>query len=130
LCFLAVLTAGSICFAQTSSSSASGSDEKTLWEIWKARLEKPDEPGPISTNCLEFVKKNSKDQLAPVAMTIAAWHISKTGNQDATVKLLKTVLSVAKTDTLLGSSAANMAKAWLTRLDMEQVKQALQLYYR
>jgi hypothetical protein len=116
-----------ICHAQTSSTPAS--DEKSLWDIWKMQQEKPDEHGTISTNCLEFAKKAPKDPLSLIVINLAAWHMLKTDNKDAAVKLLKTTLSTSRTDAL-GTAVANMSKAWLTRIDMEQMKQALQLYYR
>jgi hypothetical protein len=113
-----------ICSAQTTAP-----DEKSIWDIWKIQQEKPDEHGTICTNCLEFAKKAPKDPLSLVAITIASWHMLKTENKDAAVKLLKTVIATSRTD-MLGAAAVNMAKAWLTRLEMEQMKQALQLYYQ
>ncbi len=123
---IALLLSGSMCLAQTSQTAA---DEKGLWEIWKMQQDKPEEYASLSTNCLEFVKKNPKDPLSIVAMTMASWCLLKLDNKEAAAKLLRTVESPTKTDGL-NMAAANMSKTWLTRLDMEQVKQALQLYYR
>ncbi|OGV68519.1 MAG: hypothetical protein A2283_19880 [Lentisphaerae bacterium RIFOXYA12_FULL_48_11] len=122
----ALLCAGSICLAQTAPTAA---DEKGLWEIWKMQQEKPEEYANLSTNCLEFVKKNPKDPLSIVAMTMASWYLLKLDNKEAAAKLLRTVETPLKTDGL-NTSASNMAKTWLSRLDLEQVRNALQLYYR
>ncbi|MDD4870380.1 MAG: hypothetical protein PHR77_07450 [Kiritimatiellae bacterium] len=126
---IAVFMTYALCFAQTSKPSTTAGDEKSIWEIWKIQQEKPDEHGTITTNCLEYAKKAPTDPLSLVTLTIASWHMLEIDNKDAAVKLLKTVLSSSKTDAL-STAAANMAKAWMTRIEMEQMKQALQLYYR
>jgi len=106
-----------------------GSDEKTIWEIWKMHQDQPNNHGSISTNCLEFVKKSPKDPLALVAINLAAWHMLKMDNRDGAVKLFKTSMASTRADPL-ATAATHMSRTWLTRIDMEHVKQALQLYYR
>jgi hypothetical protein len=129
LFLLAGILAAQTGTAQISSSSAASSDEKSIWEIWKMQQEKPDDHEAISTACLEFTKKAPKDRLALVALNIAAWHMLKMDRKDAAAKLFKTILGVQQSDHL-SLAAINVSKAWMTRLDMEQMKQALQIYYQ
>lgn len=126
---LAAFMGAALCNAQTPSGATAASDEKSLWETWKLQQEKPGEYGTVSTNWLEIAKNNPKDPLAIVAISIASWNMLKMDNKDAAAKLMKLAMSTTKTDPL-SSAAANMARTWMTRLEMEQVRQALQLYYR
>jgi len=124
---LTVLITGAECLAQAPSSTAS-IDEKSLWDIYKLQQEKPDDHQGLYTACMELAKKAPKDRLSSVLMTMASWHQLKLGNKESAIKLFRTVISMESSDPL-GIAAANMSRAWLTRIDMEQVKQALQLCY-
>jgi len=123
---LMVFVTGMECLAQAPSSTSI--DEKSLWDVWKLQQEKPDDHEAICTACLELVKKAPKDRLSLVVMNMAAWHQLKLDKKEGAIKLFRTSLASQGSDPLY-AAAANMSKAWLTRIDMDQVKDALRLYY-
>jgi len=117
-------------------------DEKALWLLWKRHINNSGKHEELAAACDKLVKQAPHDPLAAVTRGIAAWHLLKAGRTDTAATLLEGMISnagqggsslnvpgrSAMTD-CLREAALSMARAWLTRIDREQVKRALQKLY-
>jgi len=103
-------------------------DEKGLWEIWQKQKASPDDHAGLVAACAEFTRKHSHDPLNGVADTVAAWHLLKLGKRAEAAALLERYVRIARSP--LGRGVGIVASSWLTRMDRERVKAALQFYYR
>lgn len=125
ICLIGLSACATVCVAQTTSTAP---DEKTLWTIWKMTQDTPDDHAAIITACKEFKSKMKRDPLVVVTDGIAAWHNLKSGNISAAAQLLTPMIS-GRPSTPLRKAANYSARSWLTRVDMEGVKQALEIIY-
>jgi len=117
---LTVVTAGT--------TTLGAGDERALWEVWKLHQDAPDDHEAVAAACEEFVKTHTRDPFIGVADTLGAWHLIKAKRYADGIKILAKYTD-RPNDSL--SRAANMvASSWLTRIDRERIKIALQFYYR
>jgi hypothetical protein len=108
-------------------SRARADDEAGLWRVWRQIADKPDDPVAALAACDAFLAAAPSDPLADVVRGLAAWRALKLGRPDPAAPHLERMLAVG--DSALGLAAAEIARAWLTRLDIEKVRPALRRWY-
>jgi hypothetical protein len=109
-------------------STIDAANETGFLTLWQQHIKHPEQHDEIIAACRNYVTANPADELVRVVQGVEAWHLLTTDQQKDAVALLESHLSHSATASDIG--AANLAKAWLSRLDLEGVKQALQHYYR
>ncbi len=117
LCLLAVVAA-----------PVRAADEAGFWTTWKTHLAATNEHTEAVAACDAFEKKNPSDPLVVVTRQLKAWHLLKLGRNEAAAALLVPMVKPGAEG--LNKAASDIARAWLTRLDRERVKAALQDIYR
>ena len=110
------------------SSAARGADEKGLWDLWKRHEASSSNHTALVHACRQFAERNPSDALLPVARGIEAWHLFQLGHVEEGRALLLPYLQ--GTGDAVRNGAGELARGWLTRMDIEQVKKSLQAYYR
>ena len=106
--------------------AASADDEAALWRLWNQHLENP---GAHQTRIdeLRALERDRPDTpLVAVTQTLAAWHLLKLGREEEARELLIPYTDSGRAP--LERAAEEMARAWLTRLDREQIVNALSQY--
>lgn len=104
-------------------------NENALWLLWnqQASTNAVDHEALLAA-CQGFTNQYPSDPSGPVVQTMAAWNLLHLGRQAEAAAVLARQLD--RSGTPLESGASYLAKAWLTRIDREKVKAALQFYYR
>jgi hypothetical protein len=115
-----------ICMRAAHAVAATG-DERALSVLWNVQRTKPDDHAAVLAACLSFKEAHPDGPLGAVADTLAGWHLLKLGRTDEAVKRLEAL--PRQTRDGVGRGAHALAAAWLTRIDMARVRQALQFYY-
>ena len=105
-------------------------DEKPLWELWQFHLASSNLHDAVAERCAEMAKSTHLYPLTLVAEGLGAWHLLKAEKQDEAVKLLDKLAAQPASGPSLPVAAANLGKGWLTRIDRERVRAALQAHYR
>ncbi len=121
---LAVGLLGLLCFQQTAFSA----EEKMVWDICKKIEANPEDLSEVIADCEKFMNGRQTDQLAPVVKSVLAWCYFKTGKLQDGVNLLMALEK--KRYTPMQKAGSDVAKAWLSRVDIKLTQAALQLYYR
>lgn len=105
-------------------------NEQGLWELWQRHIqpETATNHEALLESCRGFSQANRADPLAAVSETLAAWHLLHLGRREEAAAIYSRY--TGERSEPLPRGAAQVAQAWLTRLDREQVKVALQFYYR
>lgn len=102
-------------------------DEAALQDLWANQQKDPGNHAGMIQNATAFEQHFPGSPLLPVAQGIAAWHLLESGDYDGAKTVLdKMAAASAGPVALIG---ADMARRWLTRLDREQVVDALQKVY-
>lgn len=108
--------------------AAAEADERGLWELWQQHAQPPYDHKALLAACQAFKDKHPSDPLTAVSRTMAGWHLLQLGRQKEAAEVFSSSLRLRGSS--LSDSAKPMAQAWLTRMDREGVKEALQFYYR
>ena len=116
-----------VAFALVASAHAQ-TDVRTLAKIWQQHVRTPAEHAAIVQAVQQMATQHAESPLLGVARGIGAWHALQQG-QTNTARLFLTPLLADRADPI-GVEARVFAQRWLTRLDREQVRSGLQLYYR
>jgi len=103
-------------------------NEQALWRLWGTHNENPDDHMGTIKACMDYVRANPNDPLVPVAQSLAGWHYLKLGETEKGIALLEPLIT--KTKEAPGQGANQLARNWMSRVDREAVKVALQVYYR
>lgn len=102
--------------------------EKALWAIWQRQLAAPDDHAGMIAACAEREQESSTaDPLLLPTRQIRAWHLLKSGDTQAGVTVLASMIETQGSD--LQRAAAEIARAWTTRVDRELVRVSLKTYY-
>ena len=109
-------------------SALHAANETALLTLWQQHTKQPDQHDKIIAACRNYVTANPADELVRVVQGIEAWHLLAADRQKDAVTLLESHLSNSAKAPVIG--AANLANAWLSRLDLEDVKLVLQHFYR
>ena len=107
-------------------SEISKSDEKAVWDVWKIHQTQSNRHDTVVA---AGRKISSTNELIGVSQGLAAWHLLQMGNTNAATAILETMASTGG-KTPLATAVGEMARRWLTRLDLEKVKRGLQIVYR
>ncbi len=121
LCWLILLAAVSVPVVGLAS------NERAFWDLWQLHLQNQTAHDKVIAACESFVKANPYDSLIPVAEGFQVWHLLKLERRDEAVALMEKHLQ-PRTGTL-NQAAASLARAWLSRMDYDQVQIALKQYY-
>jgi len=102
--------------------------EAAFWQVWTAQDAAPSDHAAHLDAWRAFADAaRSGDPLIPVAHTLAAWHALRAGREAEAIRLLEPYVNTQSTvETMRG--ARELARAWLTGLDREQVVRALEAY--
>ncbi len=106
--------------------SASAADEAGLWRLWTRQQAEPGHHEAHAEAFSHFAATRPDDALAPLADTLAAWHFLQAGRIDEATARWERWATPRRTPTARG--AAQLSRAWLTRLDREEVVAALDAY--
>ena len=125
--FLAVFLAATLaCRAQSAPP-----DERGLWQLWVASTNAISDHAMVVAACKEFIAKSPQDPFVVVARGLEAWHLLESGDTNTAAALFEAMAAVPENAAPLQAAGAEMARCWLTRIDREQVRQALKkLYFR
>jgi hypothetical protein len=102
--------------------------ERALWQLWRQHSTNAPNHEAFLSDCQAFTNQYASDPLAVVGQSMAAWNLLALARQPDAVALL--TRHIDRTGTPLVDGAAALAKSWMTRIDREQLKTALQFYYR
>ena len=102
--------------------------EQALWSLWEQHLENPANHAAHVEACRLYAAEHAASPLVSVAHTLAAWHLLHLGHENTARQLLEPYAEAR--DDAIRRGARLQARSWLTRLDREEVKRALQRYYR
>ena len=108
-------------------------DEGGLWQLWQQHAAPPHDHEALLAACQAFTEAHATDSLIAVSRTLAGWHLLQLGRDDEAATVLQRCSSTganALRDNSLRDGATAIALAWLSRMDREKVKKALQFYYR
>lgn len=112
----------------TAQSLGAEGDERGIWDVWKQHEAAPSEHEAVVAACQAFATARPRDPYTAVADTLAGWHLLKLGRTADAVARME---PYTERDTEpLARGAHMVAASWLTRLDRDQIKKALQFYYR
>ncbi len=107
---------------------ASAQDEDGLARLWLQHLAASNDHAAAATACGAFADSHAHDLFAGIGRHLQAWHLLKQGQTGEAVRLLG---PLAREGTnALEEATSHQARAWLTRVDREQVRAALQFFYR
>lgn len=124
----AVIHLVSFCLLAGACLAQAEANEKAVWSIWKMVESGTNAHSAVIAACEKFREDNPNDPLVEVTRGFAAWHLLKAGNRPAAAGLLTAMEK--KSATPLESACAEMARTWLTRIEMENVKLALTKVHR
>jgi hypothetical protein len=127
-CGLGMLAIVSLCAGAATGALAAEPNDRGLWQLWYQHATNAPDHEALLAACRTFADPKVFNPLAPVAHSLAAWDLLRLDRKADAVALLTAQLST--TDTPLKNGAANLAKAWLTRMDRERLRAGLQFYYR
>lgn len=102
-------------------------DERGLWAVWTQQRDAPDDHAACVAACDAFETQSPDDPYGVVTRGIAAWHLLKQHRLGEAAERLSSLLEAGQTP--LEQAAADIARAWLTRLDREQVRVGLKMLY-
>lgn len=108
---------------------AAESDEKFVWDAWKQHQGESNTHAAVIAACQQAQQACPTNPLLPVIQGLAGWHLLQLGKTNAAAAAFEALLA-APAASPLATAAAEMARRWLTRLDREQVRRALQLVYK
>jgi len=108
--------------------TATATDERAIWELWQIHEAAPDDHKAGIAACQTFREAHPDNPFMVVANTIGSWHLLKLDRADLAVPLLEPYIK--KTSDKFERGAQVVCAAWLMRIDMQRVQQALQFYYR
>lgn len=121
-------TAAVLLFFLSCRAFAAVQTEKMVWDIWKKLESNPDDLAAVVSECEEFKNGRQTDALAPVVEGFLAWCCFKTGKMPDGAKIFMALEKKRYSD--VQKAASEMARTWLTRIDIKLVELALQMYYR
>ena len=109
--------------------AAAEPNENALWLLWNQHTatNAADQEALLAA-CQTYTNQYSSDPFVLVGQTMTAWNLLRLGRQAEAAAILTRHL--ARTDTPLENGASHLARSWMTRIDREKVKAALQFYYR
>ncbi len=102
--------------------------ERPLWLLWNRHLAGSAAHADLAAECDALARAHPDDPAAPVARTIQAWHLMQLNQHDDAAALLEPLLAATGDGTARG--AHELARAWLSRMDHERVRAALEIYRR
>lgn len=103
-------------------------NERALAQLWYQHSTNASDHEALLASCQSFTSQNPSDPFVTVGQTLSAWNLLHLGRQAEAVAILNR--HIYRAGTPLEDGVASLAKAWLTRMDRERVKAALQFYYR
>lgn len=123
LCFLLV----SVPAHSANAADRDLANEQALWTVWGLHQREPDQHDAAIVACQKMRDTSPANPLLVVSRGIAAWHLLQSGKTNEAVTVLKAMLSSNRA--ALPASGNEMALRWLTRIEMERVKRALDVVY-
>ena len=107
---------------------AGAGNERAIWQLWKMQQATPGDHTALLAACQAFKQAHPEDPFVVLSETLGAWHLLKLGRTPEAVAMLEA--SAQRPVGPLTPGGRALASAWLTRVDRERVRHALQFYYR
>ena len=120
-------TIATLCLSILAALPAGAADEAAFWSVWKTHLTATNLHDEAIAACDAFEAERPTDPLVAVTRQFKAWHLLKLGRNAEAAALLTPMVRPGSTG--LDKGVSELARAWLTRLDREIVKAALQKVY-
>ena len=117
-----------LCLGLMSRVAAAEPNERALWQLWCQHSTNALDHEALLASCQAFTNQNPSDPFVLVGQTMEVWNLLHLGRQTEAAAILTHHLE--KTGTPLANGASYLAKSWMTRIDRDRVKAALQFYYR
>lgn len=102
--------------------------ERELWFLWNKHLKDVEDHAGILQTCQAYATKFPEDPLLPVVRSLEAWHLLSEGKSGDALKRFATQLAGGPSG--LERGVQRVARSWVTRLQQEQLVDALQYYYK
>jgi len=118
-----------LALAAPASAQSEADAARALAKIWQQHTRAPAEHAALVQAVQQMAGQYADSKLLAVARGLGAWHALQAG-QTNTARLLLLPLLAARAEDPISTEARVFAQRWLTRLDREQVRTGLQLYYR
>ncbi|NLB60122.1 MAG: hypothetical protein GX806_03490 [Lentisphaerae bacterium] len=100
--------------------------ERAVWQAWRVHQAQPHQHEAVVLACQPIDQTNP---LRGVTWGLAAWHLLQLNKTNEAAAILEKMERVGQETPLLAATS-EMARRWLTRMDIEKVRQALQIIYR
>jgi hypothetical protein len=110
------------------SACAEPADEQALETLWQYHVANIEHHTDVAAACKRYETQHHGDPLVVVSQGIAAWHLFNAGDTNAAIKVLMPTLDRRRTD--LQRFSSDVARSWISRMDMLKLKAALKEYYR
>ena len=107
---------------------ATTAHEKALWTVWKLHQREPYEHDSVVAACRHMRNTSPANPMLIVSRGIAGWHLLQAGKTNEAVRVLNAMVSYNRA--ALPVSGTEMARRWLTRIDRDLVKSALNDVYK
>ncbi len=104
------------------------SSEPDFLALWSTHRKTPENHVAISAACNAFRSDHPRSQFRSVCDALDAWHMLAASQTNDAARLLRS-LSRSTKSSALDVAARDIARAWLTRLDREAVREALETEY-
>lgn len=104
-------------------------DEHRLWQLWQAHEAQPGDHEGLLELCARIEARDPGFRFIEVVRGIAAWHLMKAGRPDE-ARAAWAGLDRSAPGEPFARAAQRMARTWLTRMDRETLRKALQTAYR
>lgn len=108
---------------------SSGAGEPDLWRLWTKNASNINDHASMVIACRETKSKLGQDPLGVVVQGLEAWHLLEMKNFREAAKVLEVMAAAPAGASFLPTAGAEMARGWLTRIDREAVRGALQKCY-
>ena len=107
---------------------ARAAEEGAVLELWTQHIETPNDHEAVLKACRDFAKAHPDDPLLPVVRGLEAWHQLRTDHRADALQIMAADLAAPPGP--IADGARRIALGWISRVDREQVADALQAYYR
>jgi len=130
LALTSVIASGAgLAVAESYGGARSEADERAVWNLWRTHLSSSNNHEAVIASFQQTLQNAPSNSLFTVARGLCSWHLLQLSKTNEAFQMLEDMTS-AKPDTPLNTAGAEMGRRWLTRIDRENVRNALGCYYR
>lgn len=105
-------------------------DEQLIRHLWQQHDSAPTAHAEIAGLCARIESQHSGTPFLPLVRCLAAWHLMQQGQLENARIIWAGLASATPGGDPIGQAAQRMARTWLTRMDRDLIRDALQKAYR